>query len=435
MSITFSSGEVIRNMGVNGPFERTDAVLVYEQPDGDTVTVDFRASAGVTPAWPLSSFDRGTLYLTGQNSATALSTDGAPLFNVLRAGIGVFYAPGGYCHWSATLSAGQSASYITIEHAYASGMLSPGLNNVTLDFQGANIAKTGPLSAKTVEAFHIECGEHRAHAYTIAQNSIGSSQFRPGSTSFTLSADPVSLSIPAGTSAYVSVTVASPSPFTNEILSAVTGLPSGVGTDIRFPQLSSAPGSFVVHFHAQPSAVPGPYQAIVTSIGGGVQQSLTIPVTITPFSGKSVAASPVGPAITVNEGSYVNPTTFQWPAGATVHLGTTSPQRIGESRYTFLNWSDGGPISHIITAPLGNAAYVANFSAEHMLSFSSEACRRRNSDHGRGLLSRRRPDAYRGRAESWLRLLRLERCASHWRRARQRHFDSACHSDRQLRSH
>jgi len=76
---------------------------------------------------------------------------------------------------------------------------------------------------------------------------------------------------------------------------------------------------------------------------------------------------PAGLDFLVNGLSYSQPESFQWPSGSSVTLSAISPQQREDGRFTFANWSNGGAITHTLTAPAGNAAYIANFNAEYML--------------------------------------------------------------------
>ena len=69
----------------------------------------------------------------------------------------------------------------------------------------------------------------------------------------------------------------------------------------------------------------------------------------------------------MNGENYASPQTFSWATGSSVTLSAAVSQDFGDSRYTFLNWSDGGAATHTLVAPAVNAAYVANFAAQHRL--------------------------------------------------------------------
>ncbi|MBL8229298.1 MAG: hypothetical protein JNL98_12500 [Bryobacterales bacterium] len=90
ISVRFSAMEIVKLLGVDGPYTRTGARLLRQVLGGQEVTADSRDSAGATSSWPLASFDRGALYLTGQNSATRVDTDGDGTFEFLRAMVGVY---------------------------------------------------------------------------------------------------------------------------------------------------------------------------------------------------------------------------------------------------------------------------------------------------------------------------------------------------------
>ncbi|MBS1825661.1 MAG: hypothetical protein JST93_10095 [Acidobacteria bacterium] len=367
LGVDFSASSIIESLGVNGPFELIDAVLLQEESAGGFASVDAKDTVGTTSAMPISSFDRGVLYFTGPVSAAPLSTDGAPLFNVLRLSVGVYYATGGVCSWSGRLSNWFTYS---VEYANGGGTLSPGANTVILDFSGARIAAEPNYRPRKLEDFSIRCGARNIKMLSVAENSTDNIQFRPGAMDFSLAASPVSATLAAGSTQSVSVSVSSTGPFLNPITPSITGLPAGVTVQFGPQLLLEAPGTVVVFFHAMPSAIVGTYTPVFTANGGGVQKNLPIPLTITPLAGKSVSAFPVGPEFKVNGASHTMPATFQWATGSNVSLTTDSPQTIsfiGSSRYTFLNWSDGGAISHTVTAQAGVASYVANFTAEHTL--------------------------------------------------------------------
>jgi hypothetical protein len=63
------------------------------------------------------------------------------------------------------------------------------------------------------------------------------------------------------------------------------------------------------------------------------------------------------------DGTAVSGTvTYNWTAGSSHSISTTSPQTSGSNQYTFANWSDGGAMTHNITVPSAAATYTANFN-------------------------------------------------------------------------
>lgn len=78
----------------------------------------------------------------------------------------------------------------------------------------------------------------------------------------------------------------------------------------------------------------------------------------------SFASNPTGLQVTVNSSTYVT------PFGRTVIVGSTnsviaiSPQTVGSTTYAFNNWSNGGAQSHLVTAPLNAATYIASYNIQ-----------------------------------------------------------------------
>jgi YVTN family beta-propeller protein len=127
-------------------------------------------------------------------------------------------------------------------------------------------------------------------------------------------------------------------------------------------------GPGTVFFTADPNGGPARSGTIV--VGGQsftVQQAegttvVTVPVT--------VATVPTGLALNVDGTVVTSPHTFDWLPGSQ-HVIAASQMQAGTpgTRYIFGSWSDGGAISHTITAPqTGTATYTASFSTQHFVS-------------------------------------------------------------------
>ena len=85
----------------------------------------------------------------------------------------------------------------------------------------------------------------------------------------------------------------------------------------------------------------------------------------------TVTTIPTGLDITVDGQPYTSPQTFSWTPGSQHTIGTTSPQGGPDTRYVFDNWSDGGAITHTITAPAIPTTYTASFNTEHYLTMTA----------------------------------------------------------------
>jgi alpha-tubulin suppressor-like RCC1 family protein len=86
----------------------------------------------------------------------------------------------------------------------------------------------------------------------------------------------------------------------------------------------------------------------------------------------AVNTSPAGLSFTVDGTTYTSSHTFQWLSGSTHTIATTSPQSlVAGTRYLLLNWSDGGAISHSVTAPSSPGTITANFQTQYQLTTSA----------------------------------------------------------------
>ena len=60
--------------------------------------------------------------------------------------------------------------------------------------------------------------------------------------------------------------------------------------------------------------------------------------------------------------TYTSAQTFIWVQGSSHALATTSPQNGSTGvRYVFTNWSDGGVLSHSVTAPATATTYTVTY--------------------------------------------------------------------------
>jgi sugar lactone lactonase YvrE len=83
----------------------------------------------------------------------------------------------------------------------------------------------------------------------------------------------------------------------------------------------------------------------------------------------TVGTSPAGLSFTVDSTSYSSAQSFTWTVGSLHTIATTSPQTpTAGTQYTFTSWSDGGAISHSVTASAGTMSYTASFSTSYQLT-------------------------------------------------------------------
>ncbi len=100
---------------------------------------------------------------------------------------------------------------------------------------------------------------------------------------------------------------------------------------------------------------------------------ITESATFTQSTSITVTTNPPGLAITVDGNSYTSPKTFtNWTPGSPHTISTTSTQSGGTgTQYIWSNWSDGGAISHSVTAPSSSYTYSATFTTEYYLTVNS----------------------------------------------------------------
>jgi len=87
VQVPFTINDLL-SLGVDGPYERINARLIYVA-NAETLA-DYRADAGPTPPFSLSSLNRGPVYFNGQASAAGINaTDGHSGFATLEIQAGV----------------------------------------------------------------------------------------------------------------------------------------------------------------------------------------------------------------------------------------------------------------------------------------------------------------------------------------------------------
>jgi hypothetical protein len=83
----------------------------------------------------------------------------------------------------------------------------------------------------------------------------------------------------------------------------------------------------------------------------------------------TVETSPAGLAFSVDGTTYTTPQTQTWTIGSSHTIATTTPQTPNAGvQNTFTSWSDGGALSHSVTASGSATAYTALFSTQYLLT-------------------------------------------------------------------
>jgi hypothetical protein len=83
----------------------------------------------------------------------------------------------------------------------------------------------------------------------------------------------------------------------------------------------------------------------------------------------TVGTSPAGLAFSVDGTNYRGPQLFTWTIGSVHTIATTATQTPGAGvQDNFANWSDGGALSHSVTASASTTGYTANFNTAYLLT-------------------------------------------------------------------
>ena len=85
-------------------------------------------------------------------------------------------------------------------------------------------------------------------------------------------------------------------------------------------------------------------------------------VVTTPPATTTVTTAPPGLPITVDGTVYIAPQQFLWTAGSSHTISVTSLETLGSVKYAFASWSDGGALSHTVTAQSASTTFTATFT-------------------------------------------------------------------------
>lgn len=140
---------------------------------------------------------------------------------------------------------------------------------------------------------------------------------------------------------------------------SANGLPTIVTIPVGIPigqRSSLSTGDIEAIRKLYPStSVPGPTEPPST-------QPAT-PVTLTTV----ITSNPVGSTLTVDGETYTTPATFHWSPGS-VHTISAVNTISNGMRRTFVNWSDGGAQSHVVTASAELSLLKADFAVAYAVA-------------------------------------------------------------------
>ncbi len=156
----------------NGPYTIASIRLNQIIDTEGSQEVDHRINLGQTPPYQLSQFQRPPLILTGVFSENGIDTNSNGKFDILRVSVQVDVLTPGLYDWNMKIANSESQD---ISFASARGNLTSGLNNIVVDFNGAQIRRSesnGPYSITDLLLFGpksivaTEVGQTRAYSFT-----------------------------------------------------------------------------------------------------------------------------------------------------------------------------------------------------------------------------------------------------------------------------
>lgn len=78
----------------------------------------------------------------------------------------------------------------------------------------------------------------------------------------------------------------------------------------------------------------------------------------------TLQSSPAGLTVTLDGAPVTTPHMFDSVVGTIWNVTAPAAATVGGANYTFRSWSDGGAISHVITAPVSTTTYTATYFQE-----------------------------------------------------------------------
>jgi len=266
-------------LGVDGSYQLQTAQLWFNDPF-DRALADSRDQVGPTPAVQLTSFDRGPIYLTGQNAASGVTNAGTGSFDSLQISMGVFTS-GGYCRWEGNL---EDVAGNLIDGFSKYDTLPAGTGLIQFHFDGQKIAQAGINGPLVVDRVTVSCpgagglGEQSFQTQAFQTQTFSSAQFSNYSNGPVTFA-PAAASVVIGSSTDVQITHIGPLS-ASDITLTVSGAPSGVAAQLDFADLCA---NCVVKMTltASSAVVPGLYPITIQASGASFNQTFTYALTVT----------------------------------------------------------------------------------------------------------------------------------------------------------
>jgi uncharacterized repeat protein (TIGR02543 family) len=105
-----------------------------------------------------------------------------------------------------------------------------------------------------------------------------------------------------------------------------------------------------------------------TTITMSAAQSVTANFSAVSTVRVTVGTTPAGLSFSVDGTTYTSKQNLNWTAGSSHTIATTSAQTSSGTQNNFTSWSDGGAISHSVSAPSSATTYTASFNTSYQLT-------------------------------------------------------------------
>ena len=155
MSVLLHRQSILRRFQSDGPYELRRAILKLNSGARRNSVADSRENAGVTGAYPLSTWKQGRLHLVDQAQLQAVDTDAAIGFEFLRLSFRASVPTADACGWSVTLTDSQDDE---IQRLTNSVEVAAGEHDFVVDFNGPRIVQSGLDGPYVASGFTLSCG-------------------------------------------------------------------------------------------------------------------------------------------------------------------------------------------------------------------------------------------------------------------------------------
>ena len=198
------------------------------------------------------------------------------------------------------------------------------------------------LSADTTYEYRVRATD-AAGNLSVYSNIVSATTLTSGSPNFTLAASPGSLSVAPGSQGSTTISSAVSNGFSSAISLTASGMPSGATVSFN-PSTITAPGSgnSTMTVTVGSGTATGSYPITVTGNGGGIQQNITVTLTV----GTSL--------ISYVQGNYAVP-----QAAASVPVKFNAAQFAGDLNVVAVGWNDSTARVSTVTDTSGNVYTLA----------------------------------------------------------------------------